>query len=46
MDRANQMKASEIASDIVSVSAELVIVVKRGPVVVEAEAAVETQQKW
>ena len=46
MDRANQMKASEIASDIVSVSAEVVIMVKRGPAAVEAEAAAESQQRW
>ena len=46
MDRDNQMKASEIVCDIVSVSAEVAIMVKRGPAAVEAKAAAELQQNW
>ena len=38
MDRDNQMKASEIVCDIVSVSSEVAIMVKGGPAAVEAEA--------
>ena len=46
VDRDNQIKVSEIAYDIVSVSAEVAIMVKRGPAAVEAKAAAESQQNW